>query len=41
VRNRFVVAVSWLWNYLAWQRGARLITKADETCQVALAVASR
>jgi NADH dehydrogenase len=30
-RNRFVVAFSWLWNYLTWQRGARLITNADET----------
>lgn len=30
VRNRFVVAFSWLWNYLTWQRGARLITNADE-----------
>jgi NADH dehydrogenase len=29
VRNRFVVAFSWLWNYLTWQRGARLITGAD------------
>jgi NADH dehydrogenase len=25
VRNRFVVAFSWLWNYLTYQRGARLI----------------
>jgi NADH dehydrogenase len=31
VRNRFVVAFSWLWNYVTWQRGARLITNADET----------
>ncbi|MDQ2953943.1 MAG: NAD(P)/FAD-dependent oxidoreductase [Pseudomonadota bacterium] len=26
-RNRFVVAINWLWNYLTFQRGARLITK--------------
>jgi len=26
VRNRFVVAFSWLWNYLTFQRSARLIT---------------
>jgi NADH dehydrogenase len=25
-RNRFVVAASWLWSYLTYQRGARLIT---------------
>jgi NADH dehydrogenase len=29
VRNRFVVAFSWLWNYVTWQRGARLITSGD------------
>jgi NADH:ubiquinone reductase (H+-translocating) len=26
VRNRLAVAFSWLWNYLTYQRGARLIT---------------
>jgi NADH dehydrogenase len=26
VRNRFVVAFTWLWSYLTFQRGARLIT---------------
>jgi NADH:ubiquinone reductase (H+-translocating) len=26
IRNRFVVAISWLWSYLTYQRGARLIT---------------
>jgi len=26
LRNRFVVAVTWLWGYLTFQRGARLIT---------------
>jgi NADH dehydrogenase len=25
-RNRFVVALSWAWSYITWQRGARLIT---------------
>jgi len=27
VRNRFVVAFTWVWNYLTFQRGARLITR--------------
>ena len=27
VRNRFVVAFSWLWTYVTFQRGARLITE--------------
>ena len=26
-RNRFVVAINWLWNYLTFQRGARVITE--------------
>jgi NADH dehydrogenase len=26
IRNRFIVAFSWLWSYLTFQRGARLIT---------------
>jgi len=25
-RNRVAVAVDWLWSYLTYQRGARLIT---------------
>ncbi len=25
-RNRAVVALSWIWSYLTFQRGARLIT---------------
>jgi NADH dehydrogenase len=25
-RNRLVVMMQWAWNYLTWQRGARLIT---------------
>ena len=29
VRNRFIVAFSWLWTYLTFQRGARLITEPD------------
>jgi NADH dehydrogenase len=28
-RNRFVVAASWAWSYLTYQRGARLITGND------------
>ena len=30
VRNRFFVALSWLWNYLTYERGARLITAGRE-----------
>jgi len=29
VRNRFIVAFSWLWTYLTFQRGARLITNPE------------
>jgi NADH dehydrogenase len=29
-RNRFVVALSWAWSYITYQRGARLITGTDE-----------
>lgn len=29
LRNRFVVALTWLWNYITFQRGARLITGGD------------
>jgi NADH dehydrogenase len=25
-RNRLIVATNWLWNYLTFQRGTRLIT---------------
>jgi NADH dehydrogenase len=32
-RNRFIVAFSWLWNYLTAQRGARLITAEAESQQ--------
>ena len=27
VKNRFIVALTWLWDYLTFQRGARLITE--------------
>lgn len=30
VRNRFIVAFTWLWNYLTYERGARLIGFEDE-----------
>jgi NADH dehydrogenase len=30
LRNRFIVAFTWLWNYLTFQRGARLITEMPE-----------
>jgi NADH:ubiquinone reductase (H+-translocating) len=29
VRNRFIVAFNWLWTYLTFQRGARLITSPE------------
>ncbi len=29
-RNRFVVGASWIWNYLTFDRGARLITGLDD-----------
>jgi NADH dehydrogenase len=29
LRNRFIVAFIWLWDYLTFQRGARLITDPD------------
>lgn len=29
IRNRFVVALNWLWSYLTFQRGARLIGVAN------------
>jgi NADH dehydrogenase len=27
VRDRFIVAFTWLWDYVTYQRGARLITE--------------
>ena len=41
-RNRLSVATSWLWSYLTFQRGTRLITGADpepETAAAAVALA--
>jgi NADH dehydrogenase len=29
LRNRFVVALNWLWSYLTFQRGARLISSPE------------
>ena len=29
VRDRFIVAFTWLWDYLTYQRGARLITEVQ------------
>jgi NADH dehydrogenase len=29
-RNRLIVAMDWLWSYLTFQRGARIITGGDE-----------
>ena len=29
LRNRFIVAFTWLWSYLTFQRGARLITEPE------------
>jgi NADH dehydrogenase len=29
MRNRLVVALNWLWSYLTFHRGARLITHPD------------
>jgi NADH dehydrogenase len=34
LRNRFIVAFSWLWSYLTFQRGARLITNAPPKDEV-------
>jgi NADH dehydrogenase len=31
LRNRFVVAFNWFWDYLTFQRGARLITNAPRS----------
>lgn len=37
LRNRAVVAFSWLWNYLTYQRGARLIVGGSEAQDAAQA----
>jgi NADH dehydrogenase len=34
LRNRFVVAVTWLWSYLTFRRGARLISTPDNNSSV-------
>jgi len=34
LRNRAVVALNWLWNYLTFERGARLITGGEEDAPV-------
>ncbi|ARP99135.1 NAD(P)/FAD-dependent oxidoreductase [Pseudorhodoplanes sinuspersici] len=34
LRNRFVVAVTWLWSYLTFRRGARLISTGDNNSVV-------
>jgi NADH:quinone reductase (non-electrogenic) len=31
MRNRFIVAFNWLWSYLTFQRGARLITEPQHS----------
>jgi NADH:ubiquinone reductase (H+-translocating) len=35
LRNRTVVAFSWLWNYLTYQRGARLIVDSPDNQKMA------
>jgi len=30
--NRLLVSVQWLWNYITWNRSARLITQEPEPC---------
>ncbi|MGA7948826.1 MAG: quinol oxidase, partial [Thiobacillaceae bacterium] len=32
LRSRFVVAFDWAWQYLTFQRGARLITRSEVEC---------
>ena len=31
IKNRFIVAITWLWSYVTFQRGARLITEVPPT----------
>ena len=33
LRNRFIVAFTWLWSYLTFQRGARLITHSESATE--------
>jgi NADH dehydrogenase len=39
-RNRMAVATDWLWSYLTYQRGARLITGHDNVTD-AISIASK
>jgi NADH dehydrogenase len=34
LRNRFIVAFSWFWNYLTFQRGTRLITNSPPKSEI-------
>jgi NADH:ubiquinone reductase (H+-translocating) len=36
LRNRFVVAVTWFWSYITFQRGARLITEVPTPASASL-----
>ena len=40
-RNRFVVIFSWVWSYLTYRRGARIITAPDPTSPRSLPPPSR
>jgi NADH dehydrogenase len=40
-RNRFVVGLNWLWNYVTFERGARLITAPGQESQPAAAPSVR
>jgi NADH dehydrogenase len=33
IRNRFVIAVTWLWSYLTFRRGARLISEPNQAAR--------
>jgi NADH dehydrogenase len=33
IRNRFVIAVTWLWSYLTFRRGARLISEPNQVAR--------
>ncbi len=41
LRNRFVVAVTWLWSYITFQRGARLITEVPTAEPTGVALSNR
>ena len=38
VRNRAVVAINWLWEYLTFQRGARLISRSEQSTEIEVIV---